>query len=505
MSGTLVTTTAGRVAGRERAGVVFRGIPYAAPPVGALRFRPPRPPARWDGVRDCARPGPACTQGLTGGSGGVMRVFDATGPMSEDCLYLDVWTPAPDGEPRPVMVWLHGGGFRSGSGACPLYDGDALVGEGVVVVTVNYRLHAFGFLYLDELFHGASGTGNTGLLDQLAALAWVQDNIAAFGGDPGNITVFGESAGAMSVGALLAMGAPVRRAIAQSGAGHHAVSRAGAGAVARRVLGLLGVRPGDWDALLGVSAAALTAAAASAGLDAGALLADEFSAAMPFQPVIDGVVLTARPIARIDAGAATGVDVVVGTCADELRVVAWGMPAGLQRRHLDPSVARVLGAPGVAPADVTSAYRGVGDELDVHLAMETDYRYAVPAVSLAEHQGRHARTWLYRFSWPTPVAGGQLRACHGVDVPFVFGTFAHARSLVGRAPPAALSATVRRAWARFAATGDPGWPPYSPRERAVMDFDVRSSVVHNPLAARREAWWGVVESWCGLPGVRSRA
>ena len=504
MGATLAATTAGAVVGRERGGgVVFRGIPYAAAPVGALRFQPPQPAARWDGARDCSRPGPACPQAASKGPAGVMHVFDPTGPTGEGCLTLDVWTPAPDGGGRPVMVWVHGGGFRSGWGGCPLYDGEALVREGVVLVTVSYRLHAFGFLYLDELFDGAHGTGNLGLLDQAAALAWVRDNIAAFGGDPGNVTVFGQSAGAMSIGALLAIGAPFRRAIAQSGAAHHALSAAAAGAVAHRVLELVHVRPGDWEALRALDATALVAAAGAVGREAGALLADEFSAAMPFQPVIDGHVLPARPIARIAAGAAAGVDVVAGTCADELRVVAWGMPEEDQRHHLDPAVPRVLAGSGVTVPELARLYGG--DGLDAHLAMETDYRYAGPAVSLAEHQGRHGRAWLYRFSWPTPVAGGALGACHGVDVPFVFGAFPPARALVGDAPPAPLASTVLGAWARFARTGDPGWAAYTPGERSVMDFNVESAVVRDPGSARREAWRAIVESWSGPPRVRSRA
>jgi para-nitrobenzyl esterase len=429
-----------------------------------------------------------------------MHVFDPAGPEDEDCLTLDVWTPAPDAARRPVLVWLHGGGFRTGSGSCPLYDGDALVREGVVLVTVNYRLHAFGFLYLDGLYDGAQGTGNLGLLDQLAALEWARDNIAAFGGDPANITVFGESAGAMSIGALLTMGAPVRRAILQSGAAHHALSPAGADRVARRVLEVLGVRPGDWGALRDVGAAALTRAAGQVGAEAGALLGDEFSAAMAFQPVIDGHVLRARPIAGIAAGAAAGTDLLVGTCADELRVVAWGMPDAARRAHLDPAVGRLLGA---SLREVAALYAGTGDELDVHLAMETDYRYAVPAASLAEHHGRWGRAWVYRFSWPTPEAGGRLRACHGADVPFVFGTFAQGRDLVGAAPPAALGAEMRGAWARFATSGDPGWPAYAAPSRAVMDFGLPSRVVEAPHEQRRQAWQGAVESWCALPGLRS--
>ncbi len=182
-------------------GVVFKGIPFAAPPVGALRYRPPAAPPRWEGQRDCTQFGPICPQVPSGQAGGVMRIFGSGAPMDEDCLTLNVWTPSAGGsEPgagRPTMVWIHGGGFRNGNGSAALYDGASFARDGVVLVTLNYRLHAFGFLYLDELFDGAEGTGNLGLLDQLAALEWVRDNIAAFGGDPSNITVFGESAGAM--------------------------------------------------------------------------------------------------------------------------------------------------------------------------------------------------------------------------------------------------------------------------------------------------------------------
>jgi carboxylesterase type B len=177
------------------------------------------------------------------------------------------------------------------------------------------------------------------------------------------------------------------------------------------------------------------------------------------------------------------------------------MPEDARRQHLDPAVARVLGP---SLPDVLRVY-GSDDGLDARLAMETDYRYAVPAVSLASHQARHGRTWLYRFSWPTPVAGGRLHACHGVDVPFVFGTFAHARPLVGDAPPQELAAAVRGAWVRFAATGSPGWPAYAAPARAVMDFNQTSAVVHDPDARRREVWQGAVESWTGRPEVRSRA
>jgi len=510
MADTVTTTTAGRVHGTDIDGVVaFLGIPYGAAPVGALRFRPPQPPSSWDGVRDCRTFGPVCPQVASGGTGGVMQVLDCGEQMNEDCLRLNVWTPAADGARRPTMVWIHGGGFRSGGGSCPVYAGDAFARDGVVLVTLNYRLNAFGFLYLDELFAGAAGTGNLGILDQIAALDWVRDNIAAFGGDPDNVTVFGESAGAMAVGTLLGMGAApgrFRRAIAQSGAAHHAISPAAAGRVTARVLETLEVRPGDWEALRAAPTAALVRAAQRVSRESADLLAGEFGAAMPFQPVVDGQVLRARPIASVRAGAAAGVDVIVGTCADELRVVAWAMPLEAQRHHLDPAVAEVLREAGHSVDAFAAAYGAAwpdANDLDRHLAMETDYRYAGPAAYLAEVQGGHARTWLYRFSWATPVEGGRLGACHAVDVPFVFGTHRGASLLVGDDAPDDLSVAMRGAWTAFARTGEPGagWPAYDPTRRAVMDFGVTTRVLDDPERGRRELWRDLVTAWAGpAPG-----
>jgi para-nitrobenzyl esterase len=488
-------TTSGRVRGTEvDGGVVFRGIPYAAAPVGRGRFRPPRRPEPWSGVRECRMAAPACPQELASTTSGVLHVWDPTGPLDEDCLALDVWTPAADDAARPTMVWIHGGGWRGGSGSCPLYGGRAFIGDDVVLVTLNYRLHAFGFLYLDELFPEAAGTGVLGILDQLAALEWVRDNITAFGGDPANVTVFGESAGAMSIAALLAMKGAAglcRRAILQSGAGHHAIAPAAGTRVARRVLELLQVAPGDWDALQSAPTAAVLGAASLVAAEAGPLLAGEWSAAMAFQPV-----LAELPVASMSAGAASGVDLVLGTCADELRFVAWGMPAELQRQQLSPAVAAAVEGSGRSVAEVAATYADEGGELDRHLAMETDYRYTFPAVCLAERHGsRGGRAWLYRFSWPTPVLDGVLRACHTLEVPFVFGTQADAPVLVGDDPPPALAHALHGAWVRFARTGDPGWPAYDTARRPVMDFGLERRLVDDPQRGHRLLWDDLVNVW----------
>jgi para-nitrobenzyl esterase len=250
----------GNVQGRSLAtgGALFAGIPYAQPPVRARRFLPPAPPTSWDGVRPCTTFGASCPQASN--AGGVNAGFESTVEHCEDCLTLNVWTPSADDGRRPVVVWIHGGGFQSGGADAPVYAGHAFIESECVLVTVNYRLNVFGFLFLDDIFPTDAPRGNNGLLDQIAALEWVRENIAAFGGDPDNVTVAGQSAGAMSIGCLLTMpeaNGLFERAILQSGACRHVISRDGATRVARRVLERVDVTETDWTTLQEVPAARL--------------------------------------------------------------------------------------------------------------------------------------------------------------------------------------------------------------------------------------------------------
>jgi para-nitrobenzyl esterase len=503
------TTLAGKIRGEAvPTGVAFRGIPFAEAPTGSRRFLPPARCLPWDGVRDCTTFGPICPQVQHAQTGGVLRALGRLESTDEDCLFLNVWTPAVDDGGRPTMVWIHGGAFLNGSGSSELYDGAAFARDGVVMVSLNYRLHALGFLYLDEMFDGAQGTGNLGILDQIAALEWVRDNIAEFGGDPDNVTIFGESAGGMSVGTLL--GTPAasglfQRAIAQSGAAQHNVSSAAAQRVTRRVLELLEVTPGDWDALRAVGVNRLVELSVQVGeVEAAGLLGDERAGKMGFQPVIDGVTRSARPVDLVAAGSAAGVDLMIGTNAEEWRLFLWGLPAAMQVFLPDPDVAPYFATSGRSVDEVLKVYAASrpGQSMrDLLCAVETDQMFTIPAVRLAEAQLRHTRAiWTYLFSWRTPVLGRSLGACHGLDLPFVFEREQAKESevFVGPAPPHDLAITMHRSWIRFATTGDPNgaglppWPAYETGTRPVMNFDTTRTLLIDPFGKERRLWDGLI-------------
>jgi para-nitrobenzyl esterase len=480
---------------------VFRGIPFAQPPEGELRFRPPQPAATWSGELAATGFGAACPQ-LVLPSGGVFP--DTIGPMlrEEDCLTLNIWSPDLGAAGLPTMVWLHGGAFTSGSAGSPMYDGSALAAEGVVVVTVNYRLHALGWMYVED---PAAGTSNAGLLDQVAALRWVQDNIAAFGGDPGNVTVFGESAGAMSTATLLAMPSArglFRRAICQSGAGAHSLPVEAARRCANRLAELLEVGVGDIEGLRAVPVDALVAAAFRiAYLESGDLLADlEPWRKLVWAPVVDGVILPQEVELAVAAGSARDVDLLVGTNADEYNLFIWGVPERLRPKGSETAQYWPDATSAGAAREVYARNRRGASGEELFAAIAGDASFWLPAVRLAEAQalaGGDVR--MYSFGWPSPVMQGQLGACHGIEVPFVFGTLGWP-DFLGDDPPTVLSSTVRSAWARFAATGDPGggalpqWPEYDLHRRPVMNLDVSAEVQLDPRGDERRLWAPVQSS-----------
>ena len=471
----VVRIAAGALAGAVRDGVVtFAGVPYAAPPTGARRFAPPAPAAPWQGVRDARMHGPIAPQ-----PAGRLRAAmgDIERPQSEDCLTLTISTPAAQGA-RPVLVWLHGGAYMSGAGSLDWYDGAALARDGdMVVVGVNYRLGALGFLQ-----HPAIGGGNRALDDMQAALAWVHDHIAAFGGDPACITVLGQSAGAHAIMCLLtseARGLFHRAILLSAPASLRPLRSEEAAGYAEQLLARLaiplasaaeGLRSVPVDRLLEAQVAVSRAAARFADI------------APPFVPVFDALADVGAFIAAAARGAAAaGIDLLLGTTREEMG--AFFAP--------DPAMA----APD--PAAVAARFAALGGDIEVYRArrpggglrdllgdLVTDCSFLFPSLALADAVtalGR--RVWAYQFNWSAP--GNRFGACHCIDLPFVFGTpWPDAAMLEGgdAAEIAALSKTIRGAVAAFARVGDPSsdglpWPPYRPPDRKTMCYGPVTGVI----------------------------
>jgi para-nitrobenzyl esterase len=497
---TIVATRSGKVEGFERDGVhVFRGIPYAAPPVGLLRWNAPQREEAWSGTRDASSFSPQSAQtefAMT------KMMGEKQSPYSEDSLYLNVWTPACDDARRPVMVWIHGGAFLWGSGDTPWYDGTRFAVHGdVVVVTINYRLGPFGFLHLGDLFEGAfPGSGNAGILDQIAALEWVRDCIAAFGGDPERVTVFGESAGAASVGTLL--GTPSARglfrgAIPQSGAASWVATREHATGIAQRVVANLGVNPGDVDALLAVPTDAVLSALPA--------FREDGVAALPFQPVVDGTVLIESPLSAIAAGNAADVRVLTGTNLTEMTLFTIADPemATLTDDGIRTRLRAAFGETGVPVLDNYRARRPNETPAALWQEIATDGVFRIPAIRLLEAQSPHAPVWSYLFTFETPAFGGILRSTHALEIPFVFDNLDRggAEMLTGTGPERqSIADAMHRAWIAFARTGDPRhdgipeWPSYEPERRATIRFDTTCELLDDPAGDDRKAFDGVAIS-----------
>ena len=492
--GPLAQTACGTVRGRHRRGVqLFAGIPYAEPPVGDRRFAPPTPHDSWDGTRDALRFGKAAPQ--LPGEGLTNRVLLA---WDEDCLTLNVVTPAADDARRPVYVWIHGGAYQHGQGATPWYDGTSFAIRGdIVVVTINYRLGALGFCHLSpHLGDRFASAGVNGFLDQLAALGWVRDNIAAFGGDPDRVTVGGESAGAFSVCNVLASPHAtglVHRAIAQSGAAHNTHDPESGKEISAQFLAALG-EP---------NAAELPEIGADRILEAQQQVIVERSTRPshgpePFYPVWGHEALPRAPHELIAEGAGSEVGLLTGTNEDEMAL--WGV-TGLSEDRVHRYTARMS-----PDADaVLACYRQRLSDVEagwVACAIATDRVFRVPAIRLAEN--RHANgaaTWMYRFSWDSRAFEGQFGAAHALEIPFTFNTLDGPGTdvFLGEGPrPDALAETMHDSWIAFIRHGDPStsalgdWPPYEPDHRLVMDLDDECGLLADPESDEREIWESVV-------------
>jgi para-nitrobenzyl esterase len=490
MTDPTATLTSGDVRGTTRDGVhVFRSIPYAAPPVGSLRFRPPRPVEPWSGVRDATKFGAVAPQTpsiLEAMMGAADPVVDEA-----DCLSLSIYTPALDDAKRPVMFWIHGGAFIMGTGGSPVYDGRRFAQHGdVVIVSINYRLGAFGFLHLEEIFGDEfRGSGNLGILDQVCALEWVRDNIASFGGDADRVTIFGESAGGMSVGTLLGLPAAqglFAQAIVQSGGSSFCATATVATDVARSVLAEAGI-----DTVAELESAPMDAILAAQTKT----LAARGSTDLAFMPVVDGTVLPERPIDAV-AGGAGAVPTLIGTTKDEMTLFTQ-LDLGLG--EIDGEVVdRVLADSfGDRGPEVLAAYRELHpdlDDRDLLTVLATDRVFRIPAIRLAEAAVDRRPTFMYLFTWETPVFGGKLKSCHALELPFMWDAIDKPglSMLTGDGPERqALADTMHAAWISFARTGDPGWPAYDADRRATRRFDSIVETVDDPERAQRELWTGI--------------
>ncbi|MFH0768657.1 MAG: carboxylesterase/lipase family protein [Chloroflexota bacterium] len=502
----IVETTTGKVEGLEKDGLrIFLGIPFAAPPIGDRRWLPPEPVKPWTGVKE--------TKSFVATAPQVITPIDESSPfqvsptvdtslgiqppINEDCLHLNIWTPATDDAHRPVMVWIHGGAFTVGTSASPLSNGGVLARRGdVVVVTINYRVNIFGFLRLKDITNGRiPSIGNEGILDQVAALKWVRDNIEAFGGDPGNVTVFGLSAGGASITALFAIKTAkglFHKAISQSGSAHFLNDLNEANLYAEHFLNILGVNGSDVNTLRTLTMKQLL---------------ENYTKTLPVPKgvrlpmvVTDGEIIPEMPIGSIKAGSADGIPLIAGTTADEWRRWQAVDPAieNLDEGRMFGRFRRMM--PDWDMVDTAKAYREVltrrgivATPAEIYMAIMTARMFWIPTTRTLEAQGRRGNpVYSYIFTWKAPFRGGMFGAFHGIDSGFLWGNY-HP-GIVGSSPAVnALSRNMQDAWLAFAHTGDPSieglgkWPVYGERRKTML-LGEQCSIQDAPLEEDRHIW-----------------
>ena len=487
-AGPIAATTHGRVRGSAAVSHArFLGIPYAAAPVGELRWAAPQSPTGWNEVRDATSFAPAAWQSTGGPLDGLVPGMGSD-DQGDDCLSLNIWTPANDDARRPVMVWIHGGAFSLGAGSLSAYDGTSLCTRtDTVVVTINYRVGAFGFLVLDD----DTAVANAGILDQIAALRWVRENIEAFGGDPDNVTIFGESAGGGSVLSLLS--APSAqglfdRAIVQSGATDLVLDRDRARLVLEAFARCAGVDPDDTAALRSLTPQQVLAAQAQAG---GELFATVGT--MPFHPCVDDEVMPFTWQGAAEAGV-SDVPIILGTTRDEMSLFASFDPAAatLDDAGLRARIAHL----GQDPDALIAAYAETGTDEPpaVWGRINTDNAMWFPALRFIDAYSAHSPVWTYRFDWPAALAS--LGAPHGVDIPFPFDTIDVGGWDAFISDPTdahELAAVIQMLWSSFARSGTPtansiDWPKFDADRRATLILDREVRCVDDPNGAVRRAW-----------------
>ena len=489
-----VQAAAGSIRGRvKNDALLFAGIPYAQAPVESLRFRPPQPLAKFSEPYPALKFSPAAPQIPSGG-----MTDSAPVRWSEDCLYLNISAPLAvleDGDAggRAVMVWIHGGGYTSGQGAIPWYNGNRFAkNNDIVVVSINYRLGALGFVDLTHLGEEFATSNINGTLDQIAALQWVQDNIAAFGGDPSRVTIAGESAGGFSVATLMACPSAeglFQQAIPQSGACHHTLPREASKKVTEHFLGELGLRSAVEIEAASADDILIAQRATSAYFAQGAGQVNSLGVAVsPFYPVHGNATLPDDPLTAARNGASSTVRVLTGSNKDETTLWSTGETS---REKLERTVA------GYQAVEALAVYQRTRPEASSHdllVALTTDHMFRIPAIRLAEARQEAAPTFMYQFNWRSRALNGVLAATHSLEIPFAFNNLDQAGVdfFLGPGPsPQGLADTMHKAWCDFIKTGEPGWPAYDSDTRATMFFDDIYAVVEDPDPEERAAWNGI--------------
>ena len=493
-SETVIRSKAGLLRGaREDGLLVFRGVPYARPPVGELRFAPPQAMPAWTGERDATADGPIAPQGRSR-LAHIMGDFER--PQSEDCLTLNLWTPAADGGRRPVVVWIHGGAYSSGAGSLPWYAGDTFARDGdMVAVSINYRLGALGFLYLPGV-----SEGNLGLQDQVLALRWVRENVAAFGGDPDNVTVVGQSAGAGSIAIHMTMPSAqglFRRAVMQSPPFGRITRRADeARRFGGRLLESLGLKPDEAQHLKTTPVEKILAAQGEVARQE-KRFAD---AAAPFFPVVDGRVVPGEIAPALEAGAGADIDLMIGTTREEMAAF-YSIDKDVQNASLEQVMSvfeRIFPGQAQAYYDEIRRLRAASGSAAILGELYSDQVFRLGSLRLAEwraDQGRPA--YAFQFDWQSPAG---FESCHCLEIPFMFDNFVNwpdSPMLRGANPveTAGLARAMHGAWLAFARTGDPNhpdlprWPVYRREDRMTMRFDTVIGPVGDPAGLSwRKPW-----------------
>jgi para-nitrobenzyl esterase len=509
----VVETAFGKLRGGTSRGIfAFKGVPYGSSTEGGNRFMPPRSPAPWTGVREALEyrghapqlPGrPERRRELQT----ILGPADTT-PETEDCLLLNVWTPGLDNAKRPVMVWLHGGAFAYGSGNRAVTEGANLARRGdVVVVSVNHRLNIFGFMHLADIGgERFAHSGNAGMLDLVAALEWVRDNVERFGGDPGNVTIFGESGGGGKVSVLLAMPKArglFHRAIIQSGATIRVSTRGRAAALAEAAMRHLGIGRHECEKLQHLPADRLAAAIAPASQSVGrppTPLLDRYD----FGPVVDGTDLPEQPFDPAAPAIADSIPLLIGGTREESGFFLADDDEVWERRLTEDSlhkrIAAVAGEDVGRVLDVYRTLRPGAERQELLIAALSGSNFWIRTVLLAERKAarRTAPVYMYSLDWRSPASDGRLMAHHAMDLPFVFDTVDVPDTTKGASGASELAAVMSTTWAAFARNGTPAnpalpdWPAYTPEERAVMLFDADCRVVRDPDRDARLVWSRIV-------------